>query len=236
MRSSKRSKYRTAPKALLDQILLSAFDGTNNDRNNLSLSGTKQSTAVGSLEQKVREGSIGNNVVTKYFAGLGTDGTAPGSTLKPGAVTAQTLATAEQAYKEFKEVALTWLGSNPNGQVSVMSVSFSRGGATDVAFKQLVYERGLTTVEGRVLVEPGSVHFAPSLMIDPVFTGVYGNAALPPGAAEYTTSLPMRVKGELPEIRIGMSIVADIAIGKRKAYEFFIGPLLKYKNESLRER
>ena len=51
-----------------------------------------------------------------------------------------------------------------------------------------------------------------------------------------STSLPMRVNGELPEIRIGMSVVADIAIGKRKAYEFFIGPLLKYKNESLRER
>lgn len=50
------------------------------------------------------------------------------------------------------------------------------------------------------------------------------------------TSLPMRVNGELPEIRIGMSVVADVAIGKRKAYEFFIGPLLKYKNESLRER
>lgn len=49
-------------------------------------------------------------------------------------------------------------------------------------------------------------------------------------------SLPTMVNGERPEIRIGMSVVADVAIGKRKAYEYFLGPLLRYKNESLRER
>jgi hemolysin D len=51
-----------------------------------------------------------------------------------------------------------------------------------------------------------------------------------------STSLPIGVNGERPAIRIGMSVVADVAIGKRKAYEFFLGPLLKYQNESLRER
>jgi hemolysin D len=50
------------------------------------------------------------------------------------------------------------------------------------------------------------------------------------------TQLPVAVDGSHPEIRIGMSVTADMAIGKRKAYEFFLGPLLKYKNESLRER
>jgi hemolysin D len=50
------------------------------------------------------------------------------------------------------------------------------------------------------------------------------------------TQLPVDVDGNHPEIRIGMSVTADVAIGKRKAYEYFLGPLLKYKNESLRER
>lgn len=50
------------------------------------------------------------------------------------------------------------------------------------------------------------------------------------------TQLPVAVEGAHPEIRIGMAVTADVAIGKRKAYEFFLGPLLKYKNESLRER
>ena len=49
------------------------------------------------------------------------------------------------------------------------------------------------------------------------------------------TRLPVAVNGEHPALRIGMSVTADIAIGKRKAYEYFLGPLLKYKNESLRE-
>lgn len=51
-----------------------------------------------------------------------------------------------------------------------------------------------------------------------------------------TTQLPIGVNGKYPEIRIGMAVTADIAIGQRKAYEYFLGPLLKYKNESLRER
>ena len=51
----------------------------------------------------------------------------------------------------------------------------------------------------------------------------------------HDTRLPVEVNGEHPALRIGMSVTADIAIGKRKAYEYFLGPLLKYKNESLRE-
>ena len=51
----------------------------------------------------------------------------------------------------------------------------------------------------------------------------------------HDTRLPVAVNGEHPALRIGMSVTADIAIGKRKAYEYFLGPLLKYKNEGLRE-
>lgn len=51
----------------------------------------------------------------------------------------------------------------------------------------------------------------------------------------HDTRLPVAVNGDHPSLRIGMSVTADIAIGKRKAYEYFLGPLLKYKNESLRE-
>ena len=51
-----------------------------------------------------------------------------------------------------------------------------------------------------------------------------------------TTQLPVSVNGQRPQIRIGMAVTADISIGQRKAYEYFLGPLLKYQNESLRER
>lgn len=48
--------------------------------------------------------------------------------------------------------------------------------------------------------------------------------------------LPVAVNGVNPRVRIGMTVTADINIGQRKAYEFFLGPLLKYRGESLRER
>lgn len=51
-----------------------------------------------------------------------------------------------------------------------------------------------------------------------------------------STQLPIAVSGQHPEIKLGMSVTADVLIGKRKAYEFFLGPLLKYRDESLRER
>jgi hemolysin D len=49
------------------------------------------------------------------------------------------------------------------------------------------------------------------------------------------TVLPVSVNGKTQEIRVGMAVTADIHIGQRKAYEYFLGPLLKYKNQSLRE-
>jgi hemolysin D len=51
-----------------------------------------------------------------------------------------------------------------------------------------------------------------------------------------STQLPITVNGQRPQIRMGMAVTADIGIGQRKAYEYFLGPLLKYQNESLRER
>ena len=48
--------------------------------------------------------------------------------------------------------------------------------------------------------------------------------------------LPNKVDGRKPAIGAGMSVTADISVSKRKAYEYFLGPLLRYKNEALRER
>ena len=50
------------------------------------------------------------------------------------------------------------------------------------------------------------------------------------------TQLPEAVDGQHPVARLGMAVTADVLIGHRKAYEFFLGPLLKYQKESLRER
>lgn len=109
-------------------VFYAGFDGTNNNRDNLSLSGTTQSTAVGLLTQKVEAlQETNSNVAAKYYAGPGTENSVSGSSVLPGAVTAEALRTAEEAYLDFKAAARSWILSNPSGSVSVMDVSFSRG-------------------------------------------------------------------------------------------------------------
>ena len=48
--------------------------------------------------------------------------------------------------------------------------------------------------------------------------------------------LPNAIGAAQPAIGAGMAVSADIVINKRRAYEYFLAPLLRYKAESLRER
>ena len=171
------------------------FDGTNNMRDNPGYSGDSQSTAVGLLTEQVETlARTFGGIKARYYEGPGTPGAVYGSSMWPGAVTAEALRVAESAYLDFVDSVKRWLPSNPGGQVSVMTTSFSRGSIADVAFKQMVYQRGVTTADGRVLVEPGKVEFARSLMIEPVARGAFGSMAMPPGAAE--TTLVIRAENE----------------------------------------
>lgn len=47
---------------------------------------------------------------------------------------------------------------------------------------------------------------------------------------------PQVVRGQKGRITAGMSVVSDIRIGDRRMAEYFLAPLLRYKEESLRER
>ncbi len=50
------------------------------------------------------------------------------------------------------------------------------------------------------------------------------------------TTMPNRVNGRRGSVAPGMAVTADIAIGKRRVLEYFLAPILRYKEESLRER
>ena len=50
------------------------------------------------------------------------------------------------------------------------------------------------------------------------------------------TRLPKVVNGRRGVVAPGMSVTADIAIGSRRVLEYFLAPILRYKQESLRER
>lgn len=50
------------------------------------------------------------------------------------------------------------------------------------------------------------------------------------------STTPNAVNGRVGKVLPGMSVTADIVIGKRRMIEYFLGPILRYKDESLRER
>ncbi len=50
------------------------------------------------------------------------------------------------------------------------------------------------------------------------------------------TRVPNVVNGDRGSVAPGMSVTADIAIGNRRVLEYFLAPILRYKEESLRER
>ena len=50
------------------------------------------------------------------------------------------------------------------------------------------------------------------------------------------TTLPNVVNGRVAKVLPGMSVSTDIVIGQRRLIEYFIGPLLRYRDESLTER
>ena len=119
-------------------VFFAAFDGTNNDVNNVALSGNPQSTNVGQLYRQVQSANEGNgNVGIKYYAGPGTSGTLTASSWLPPQVTQQVIETANHAYSDFAEQASKWLQSNPGRTVTSMMTSFSRGGASAAIFSQL---------------------------------------------------------------------------------------------------
>ena len=48
--------------------------------------------------------------------------------------------------------------------------------------------------------------------------------------------VPKEVNGRQGEVSPGMTVTADIRIGRRRIIEYFLGPILRYKDRSLRER
>jgi len=50
------------------------------------------------------------------------------------------------------------------------------------------------------------------------------------------TKMPNKVNGRRGSVAPGMTVTADISIGKRRVLSYFLEPILRYKEESLRER
>ncbi|MBL1321723.1 MAG: hypothetical protein COA63_011785 [Methylophaga sp.] len=55
--------------------------------------------------------------------------------------------------------------------------------------------------------------------------------------AEVTMAkMDIQVKNKLVKLSPGMTVAVEIKIGQRRLIEYFLAPLLRYKQESIRER
>jgi hypothetical protein len=175
----KRAAKRTvAPQR--DFVFFAAFDGTNNDKDDLC--GDPQCTNIGQLwnQYRVRAGD-GANLGGNYYPGLGTKGSPRRNTWMPTAVTEQVRATARKACQDLTMQAADWLAGRPDGTITVVLAAFSRGVASAAVFSQILCRDGLKL--GQVRVPPGKLRVRAGVLFDPVATGVAGNLAFAPGVS-----------------------------------------------------
>jgi hemolysin D len=142
-----------------------------------------------------------------------------------------------------QQLAVHTVGGVVNPGQSLMTVVPKEGGV-EVEAQVLNKDVGFLRIGMPATVKLDAFEFTKYGALDGVIQWIGADAVKDEKLGSYypvrlilnTTRLPVAVNGQHPEVRIGMAVTADISIGQRKAFEYFLGPLLKYKNESLRER
>lgn len=164
------------------------FDGTNNNKDKLKLSGDPHPTNVGNLFKQA-ESAASDTLQTRYYPGVGTGGD-QGNIVNAGPNPTPAIdAAAEKAYRDFVKSSNEYLSTHPGATPADLGASvtgFSRGCAAAVRFAQLVNDRGLVAPDGTVVAPPGSVPITGMALMDPVATGVQGE-----------TGIPANVKGQV---------------------------------------
>lgn len=166
----------------VDRLFVAAFDGTGNSMfKDAPENHTNVAEVVKQLEQSQPDG-IGFG----YVEGVGTQGGVAGARDLISGHTFE--ARLEEMYAQFVVQAALWLKENPDAEIRVASIGFSRGAEQAAGFARLVHERGIQNPEGMIikrdansliesveftkppLVEPGRTPQAVGLF-DPVGTG-----------------------------------------------------------------
>lgn len=163
-------------------VFFAAFDGTNNDKDNVPRG--ELCTNVAQLWQQFETGKAAAPAGTRYgggyYKGPGAPGTLSRSSWLPERVTEQVIAAAEDAYHDFCSQAV---GAGARKNVVVALTSFSRGGASAAIFSQMIFERGLLDPDTREQLMPAkTVPIVGGVLFDPVMTGVHKTLAYPPNA------------------------------------------------------
>ncbi|WP_299345398.1 DUF2235 domain-containing protein [uncultured Pseudoxanthomonas sp.] len=174
-----------------EKLYLAAMDGTGNSMFDDKPEGW---SVVAKIHQQVRElqDEGVSNIATGYVEGTYTQN---GLLSKPEKLLDGRFGhtfdeRVETAYLQFCEQAKKWLDEDPQAQIRVAGVGFSRGGEGIAALQRMVHERGIRDPVGAkvvrdsenlvvgiqyadrpLLVEPGKTPQV-ALLFDPVSTGV----------------------------------------------------------------
>ncbi|HEY0505181.1 MAG TPA: DUF2235 domain-containing protein [Lysobacter sp.] len=171
-----------------DRLFITGLDGTGNSK-------YKESPERWSVVAKANEHLIGlSDDVKKYVAAGYVQGTFtqdnPLLRYPDGAFGHSFEERVETAYYQFCEQAGKWLREDPQAQIRIVGVGFSRGAEEVAALTRMVHERGIQNPEtaevrwnqaerivthvayhGPPLIPPGQTLQA-ALLLDPVSTGV----------------------------------------------------------------
>lgn len=178
-------------------VYVASFDGTWNDRENVRPDETPTSPAQ--LEAALSK-HYDSNLAGNYYHGVGTRENAI-MRIIDGMTGNGTEQRAESAFKDFQKQAQDWIKSDPEAQIQVFTMGFSRGSASARHFLNLVDERGVPADAGtqfvlespysesssfetkvvqtydKFLREPGSIPSS-ALLYDTVATGQESNLKL----------------------------------------------------------
>ena len=131
-----------------ERLFIAAFDGTGNSM--LKDAPTNHTNIADVVRQTAAANSRGlSNIRVDYVEGPGTQDGA----LKSGwdSATGRSYEDrVEEMYSRFAAQSKKWLAEDPDAQIRVVSVGFSRGAEQAAGFTRLVDERGIQDPKGRV--------------------------------------------------------------------------------------
>ena len=126
-----------------ERLFVAAMDGTGNDMVN----DPEHITNVGLIVKQI-ETSDNPNVGYGYVPGPGTEQHALLTKLVDNMTGYTVNERAEAMYKQFIDQAWTWKQQDPDAQIRVASIGFSRGAEVDALFTRIVEERGIQDPTG----------------------------------------------------------------------------------------
>lgn len=182
------------PKMPHARLYIAGFDGTGNDK----YADPEHATNVANVVDQIRRGSHKRAVQAGYVTGVGTQ-TEEFYKAVDGALGYSYGPRMNDMYLQFIEQAARWKREDPNAEISLASIGFSRGGVTTAIFARMVEEHGIQDPVGMIierddkgrilkltptrppLVPPGQTAQVVGLF-DPVATGVMNrvDVRLPP--------------------------------------------------------